>query len=59
MPNVNTINYVVNCFYVPLYIFREKGGVEAERAERERWITREQQKIMESVNGKATAVPRN
>lgn len=28
----------------------EKGGVEAERAERERWITREQQKIMDSVN---------
>ena len=31
---------------------REKGGVEAEREERERWITREQQKIMDSVNGK-------
>ena len=46
-------------FYIPSYIFREKGGMEAERAERERWITREQQKIMESVNGKATAVPRN
>jgi len=28
----------------------EKGGVEAEREERERWITREQQKIMDSVN---------
>ena len=26
--------------------------MEAEREERERWITREQQKIMESVNGK-------
>ena len=31
---------------------REKGGGEAEREERERWITREQQKIMDSVNGK-------
>lgn len=28
----------------------EKGGVDAERAERERWITRERQKIMDSVN---------
>ena len=27
--------------------------MEAERAERERWITREQQKIMENVNGEA------
>lgn len=35
--------------------FREKGGVEAEREERERWITREQQKIMDSVNGKLYA----
>ena len=26
--------------------------MEAEREERERWITREQQKIMDSVNGK-------
>ncbi|XP_020602200.1 dynein assembly factor 1, axonemal-like [Orbicella faveolata] len=33
----------------------EKGGVEAEREERERWITREQQKIMDSVNGKLYA----
>ena len=33
-------------------LLREKGGVEAERKERERWITREQQKIMESFNGK-------
>ena len=31
---------------------REMGGVEAERKEREKWITREQQKIMDSVNGK-------
>lgn len=29
----------------------EKGGVEAERAERERWITRERKKIMDSVHG--------
>ncbi|KAK2568453.1 Dynein axonemal assembly factor 1 [Acropora cervicornis] len=28
----------------------EKGGVEAERAERERWITRERKKIMDSVH---------
>ena len=33
-------------------LLREKGGVEAEREERERWITREQQKIMDSFNGK-------
>ncbi|XP_022803608.1 dynein assembly factor 1, axonemal-like [Stylophora pistillata] len=31
----------------------EKGGVEAERQERERWITREQQKIMDSFNAMA------
>lgn len=31
----------------------EKGGVEAEREERERWITREQQKIMDSFNAMA------
>ena len=36
-----------------IYTFhREKGGVDAERAERERWITRERQKIMDSVNGR-------
>ena len=34
---------------------REMGGVEAERKEREKWITREQQKIMDSVNGKLYA----
>lgn len=33
--------------------------MEAERAERERWITREQQKIMESVNGEAKCISFN
>ena len=31
---------------------RAEGGVAAEKAERERWIAKEQQKIMDSVNGK-------
>ncbi|XP_022790114.1 dynein assembly factor 1, axonemal-like [Stylophora pistillata] len=37
----------------------EKGGVEAEREERERWITREQQKIMDSFNAMAKIRERN
>lgn len=36
---------------------RSKGGVEAERLERERWIDRERQKIMESVNRKSSVYP--
>lgn len=33
-------------------IFRGRGGVEAEREERERWIDHERRKIQESVKGK-------
>lgn len=32
--------------------FRGRGGVEAEREERERWIDHERRKIQESVKGK-------
>lgn len=31
---------------------RRRGGIEEERAERQRWNQREQQKIMDSVRGK-------
>ena len=30
---------------------RERGGREAEREERDRWINKERQKIMDSVQG--------
>ena len=36
----------------PLLIcFRAEGGPAAEKAERERWIAMDHQKIMDSVNG--------
>ena len=33
-------------------IFRAKGGVEAEREERQKWVNKERQKIQDSVNGR-------
>ena len=35
---------------------RQRGGLEAEREERKRWNEREQQKIMDSVNGKSEII---
>ena len=32
--------------------FRAKGGVEAEREERQRWVDKERQKIQTSLNGR-------
>ena len=33
------------------FYFREKGGREAEQAERQRWNQREHQRILDSVKG--------
>jgi hypothetical protein len=30
---------------------RERGGIDAEKEERELWLSRERRKIMDSVNG--------
>ena len=40
-------NFYYHCVYK-----RALGGREAERAERDRWINKERQKIMDSVHGK-------
>ena len=32
-------------------VLRERGGVEAEKEERQLWVSRERKKIMDSVNG--------
>lgn len=34
-----------------IFFIRERGGREAEREERDRWINKERQKIMDSVHG--------
>ena len=34
-----------------LLLYRQRGGVEEERAERQRWQDEERKKIMDSVNG--------
>lgn len=39
-----------------IYVCRQRGGIAEEQAERQRWIDREQQRIMESVNGKVYLV---
>lgn len=39
-------------------ICRERGGVAEEHAERKRWIDRERQKIMDSVNGNIKKIAR-
>jgi hypothetical protein len=36
-----------------VFIFRGRGGVEAERQEREVWIDHERRKIQDSVKGSA------
>ena len=35
-----------------LIIFRAEGGLEAEKAERERWLTKERKKLTDSVDCK-------
>lgn len=37
-------------------VCRQRGGIAEEQAERQRWIDREQHRIMESVNGKVYLV---
>lgn len=54
--NKNNVKpHIINIiqFYDGFTIFRGRGGVEAEREERERWIDHERRKIQESVKGKA------
>ena len=34
-----------------IFSHRERGGVEAEKEERQLWVSRERKKIMDSVNG--------
>lgn len=41
---------------MPVYFHRAVGGVEAERAERERWINKEQQRIMDSIDCKSKLI---
>ena len=40
---------------IPLF-FRGRGGVEAEREERERWIDHERRKIQDSVKGQGQPI---
>ena len=35
-----------------MLLFRERGGIEAEKEERQLWVSRERKKIMDSVNGR-------
>lgn len=53
-PLSNTISKWLRSVNIYLFclLFRAQGGVEAEREERERWITRERQKIEASIDGK-------
>lgn len=37
-------------------VFRGRGGVEAEREERERWIDHERRKIQDSVKGQGQPI---
>ena len=43
------IQYMVSSF---AHTFRHVGGVEAERAERQRWVDMEHKKIMDSIRGR-------
>lgn len=48
---IQTINFQIQSH--PSAGFRHRGGLEEERAERQRWNEKEQKKIMDSVRGKS------